>query len=146
MCETAHFKCNIKQSARLSQRILCNEARECPCNSLQPFRTLKDYFTEGSSGVCVWGIGSKQNTGVSKANSASSHIWLKTKLRIDPESLERESRCIDASIFSPTPSVTVTVGMRWTSWVQGNWASLLRDAGFQHGQVSRNINIHWKLT
>ncbi len=38
---------------------------------------IKDYFTEGSSGVCVWGIGSKQNTGVSKANSASSHIWLK---------------------------------------------------------------------
>ncbi len=35
-------------------------------------------------------------------NSASSHIWLKTKLRInseilriDPESLERELRCID---------------------------------------------------
>ncbi len=49
MGETAHFK----QSARLSERILCNEARECPCNSLQPFRTLKDYFTEGSSGVCV---------------------------------------------------------------------------------------------
>ncbi len=40
MGETAHFKCNIKQSARLSQHILCNEARECPCNSLQPFRTL----------------------------------------------------------------------------------------------------------
>ncbi len=60
----------------------------------------------------VWGIGSKQNTGVSKANTASSHIWLKTKLRIDseilrldPESLERESRRIDGSIFSPTPSV-----------------------------------------
>ncbi len=29
--------------------------------------------------------GSKQNTGVCKANSASSHIWLKTKLRIDSE-------------------------------------------------------------
>ncbi len=65
---------------------------------------MKDYFTEGSSGVCVcvWGIGNKQNTGVSKANSASSHIWLKTMLRIysdilriDPESLERELRCID---------------------------------------------------
>ncbi len=27
--------------------------------------------------MCVWGIGSKRNTGVSKANSASSHIWLK---------------------------------------------------------------------
>ncbi len=80
--ETAHFKCNVKQSARLSQRILCSEARECPCNSLQPFRTLKDYFTEGSSDVCVRGIGSKQNTCVSKANSASSHIWLKTELRI----------------------------------------------------------------
>ncbi len=26
--------------------------------------------------VCVWGIESKQNTGVSKANSASSYIWL----------------------------------------------------------------------
>ncbi len=38
--ETAHFKCNIKQSACLSQRILCNEARECPCNSLQTFQTL----------------------------------------------------------------------------------------------------------
>ncbi len=52
--------------------------------------------------VCERGIGSKQNAGVSKANSASSHIWLKTKLiidseilRIDPVSLERESRCID---------------------------------------------------
>ncbi len=51
--------------------------------------------------MCERGIGSKQNTGVSKANSASSHIWLKTKLRIDskilridPESLERELRCI----------------------------------------------------
>ncbi len=60
---------------------------------------MKDYFTEGSSGVrvcvcvcvCVRGIGSKQNTGVSKANSASTHIWLKTNLRIDRESLERES-------------------------------------------------------
>ncbi len=67
---------------------------------------------ESSSGVCVWGIGSKQNTCVSKANSASSHIWLKTKLiidseilRIDPESLERELRCMDGSIFSPTPIV-----------------------------------------
>ncbi len=43
-------------------------------------------------------------------NSALSHIWLKTKLRIDseilkidPESLERESGCIDGSICSPTP-------------------------------------------
>ncbi len=61
---------------------------------------MKDNFTEGLSG------GSKQHTGVSKANSSSSHIWLKTKLRIyseilriDPESLERESRCIDESIF-----------------------------------------------
>ncbi len=60
------------------------------------------------------GIGSKQNTGVSKADSESSHIWLKTKLRIDseilridPESLERESRCID--FFSPTPSFYVAV-------------------------------------
>ncbi len=52
---------------------------------------MKDYFTEGSSGVCVWGIGSKQNKGVSKANSASSHIWLKTKLRIDSEILRIES-------------------------------------------------------
>ncbi len=44
-------------------RILCNEACECPCNSLQSFPTLwKVIFTEGSSGVCVWGIGSKQNT------------------------------------------------------------------------------------
>ncbi len=62
---------------------------------------MKDYSTEGSSGVCVWGIGSKQNTGVFKANSASPHIWLKIKLRIDsdPELLERESRCIDGSIF-----------------------------------------------
>ncbi len=42
---------------------------------------------EGLSGVCVWGIGSKQNTGISKANLASSHIWLKTKLRIDSEIL-----------------------------------------------------------
>ncbi len=39
----------------------------------------------------------------------SSHIWLKTKLRIDseilridPESLERESRWID--FFPPTPN------------------------------------------
>ncbi len=61
--------------------------------------------------VCVRGIGSKQNTGVSKANSASSYIWWKTKLRIDSEiltidrvSFERKSRCIDGSIFSPTPS------------------------------------------
>ncbi len=75
---------------------------------------MKYYFTEGSSGVCVCvcerGIGSKQNMGVSKANSASSHIWLKTKLRInseilriDPESLERESLCIDGSIFFSHP-------------------------------------------
>ncbi len=53
------------------------------------------YFTEGSSGVCVWVTVSQQNTGVSKANSASSPIWLKTKLRIDPELLERESRWIN---------------------------------------------------
>ncbi len=71
---------------------------------------MKDYFTEGSSGVCVWGIGIKQNMGVSKANSASMPIWLKTKLRIDSEklktdreSLERESRCIDGSIFFSHP-------------------------------------------
>ncbi len=45
---------------------------------------MKDYFTEGSSGVCVcvwvWGIRNKQNTGVSKANSASSHIWVNLSL------------------------------------------------------------------
>ncbi len=52
---------------------------------------MKDYFTEGSSGVCVWGIGSKQNTGVSKANSASSHIWLKT---ISSESILKFSETI----------------------------------------------------
>ncbi len=70
---------------------------------------MNDYFTEGSSGVCVWGIGRKQNTGVSKANQVASHIWLKTKLRIDseiitidPETLKRESRCIDGYIFPPT--------------------------------------------
>ncbi len=40
MGETAHFKCNIKLSTRLLQRILCNEAHESPCNSLQPFRNL----------------------------------------------------------------------------------------------------------
>ncbi len=48
---------------------------------------MKDYFTEGSSVVCVWGIGSKQNTCVYKVNSVSSHIWLKTKLRINSEIL-----------------------------------------------------------
>ncbi len=71
---------------------------------------MKYYFTEGSSGVCVGGIGSKQNPGVSKAIYSSSHIWLKTKLRInseilriDPESLERESRCIDGFIFFSHP-------------------------------------------
>ncbi len=67
---------------------------------------MKDYFTEGSSGVCVWGIGSKQNTCVSKANTASSHNWLKTKLRIDPESLERKIAMQSfESIFSPTPNI-----------------------------------------
>ncbi len=46
--------------------------------------------------------------GCSKANSALSHIWLKTKLRIhseilriDPESLERESRWINFSFLPP---------------------------------------------
>ncbi len=63
---------------------------------------MKYYFTEGSSGVCMWRIGSKQNMAVYKAKSASSYIWLKTKLRIDseilrldPESSERESRWIE---------------------------------------------------
>ncbi len=28
---------------------------------------MKDYFTEGSSGACSWGMGSKQHMGVSKA-------------------------------------------------------------------------------
>ncbi len=71
---------------------------------------------EGPSGACVWGIGSKQNTGVSKSNLASSHIWLKTKLRIDSEilriyleSLEREPRCIDESIFSPNPYIFINI-------------------------------------
>ncbi len=43
--------------------------------------------------------------------TASSHICLKTKLRIDseifiidPESLKKESGCIDGSVFSPTPT------------------------------------------
>ncbi len=58
---------------------------------------MKYCFTEGSSAVCVWGIGNKQT--VSKANTASLHIWLKKInseiLRIDPKSLERDSRCID---------------------------------------------------
>ncbi len=76
---------------------------------------MKDYFTEGSSGVCVWGIGSKQNTGVSKANSASSHIWLKTKLRIDPWNSQNRSRivgeriamhrCIDFFFLPPLSSM-----------------------------------------
>ncbi len=78
-----NVKCNIKQSMRLSQCILCNEACECACNSLQPFRTFRILFYGRFEWcMCVWGIGSKQNTGVSKANSASAHIWLKTELRI----------------------------------------------------------------
>ncbi len=52
--------------------------------------------------LCVRENGSKRQTGVSKANSVSSHIWLKTKLRIDSEILSwRENR--DGSLFSPTP-------------------------------------------
>ncbi len=43
----------------------------------------------------VWGIGSKQNTGVSKANSALSHIWLKTKLRIDSEILRIDQQSLE---------------------------------------------------
>ncbi len=84
MGETAHFKCNIKQSAYLSQRIQCNEARECPCNSRQTFQTLWKIILRKVRVVYVCEeLEKKQNTGVSKANLASSHIWLKTKLRID---------------------------------------------------------------
>ncbi len=59
---------------------------------MKPLNVLVIHFNiyklmKGSSGVCVWVIGSKQNTGVSKANPASSHIWLKTKLKIDSEIL-----------------------------------------------------------
>ncbi len=71
---------------------------------------MKDYFTEGSSGVCVWGIVSKQNTGVSKANSASSHIWLKTKLRIDSEILRIDPESFKNAMhqyFSPTPNIYI---------------------------------------
>ncbi len=73
---------------------------------------MKDYFTEGSSGVCVRNR-KQAEYGFSRANSASSHFWLKTKLRIDseilridPESLERESRWID---FFPTFKVRLEV-------------------------------------
>ncbi len=62
----------------------------------------------------------KQNTGVSKANTASSHIWLKTKLRIHseilripPESLESKSRCIDGSIYSPNPIAPLLQSITW---------------------------------
>ncbi len=51
--ETTHFKCNIKQSARLSQRILYNEARECTWNSRQPFRTLRIIILQKVRVVCV---------------------------------------------------------------------------------------------
>ncbi len=88
-------------------------AHECPCNSLQPFRTLWKIILRKVWGVYVCEeLEASRITGFSKANSASSQIWLKTKLRIDyeiliidPESLERESRCIDGSIFSPTPNL-----------------------------------------
>ncbi len=69
---------------------------------------MKYYFTEGSSGVCVGGIGSKQNPGVSKANYSSSHIWLKTKLRINSELIQNRWRenhdALMDFFFSPTPS------------------------------------------
>ncbi len=48
--------------------------------------------------VCV--IGSKQKTGVSKA-AQSSHIWLKTKLRIDSEILNYLSILINTIISGP---------------------------------------------
>jgi len=105
MGESAHFKCNIKQSARLSQHVCAMK----PVNVLIICFNLSElyeilFYERFEWCMCVRGIGSKQHTGVSKANSASSPIWLKTKprmdseiLRIDPESLERESRCIDFS-------------------------------------------------
>ncbi len=43
---------------------------------------------------------------VSKANSASSHIWLKTKLRIDSEILRIVGERIAMDrFFSPTPNI-----------------------------------------
>ncbi len=68
---------------------------------------MKDYFTEGSSGVCV------RNWKQAEYGFSKSHFWLKTKLwidseilRIDPESLERESRWIFFfSTFNVTPEV-----------------------------------------
>ncbi len=60
----------------------------------------------------------KQNTGVSKANTASSHIWLKTKLRIHseilripPESLESKSRCI--YLFSHSYRTPLLQSITW---------------------------------
>ncbi len=105
MCSLTSFsKHLLKMGVRATglqsfKHVILHPVQWSPCSSTFP-NFMKDYFIEGS--VCVWGNESKQNTGVSNKNSASSHIWLKTKLRIDseilridPESLERESRWID---------------------------------------------------
>ncbi len=68
------------------------------------------YFTEGSSGVCVGGIGSKLNTGVSKVNSASSHIWLKTKLIIASETLRIDRESFSESIIFSHPYLEHILG------------------------------------
>ncbi len=104
--ETAHFKCTIKQNVHLSW--LTAHPVQWSCFN---FSELYERLFYERFKWCVWGIGSKQHTGVSKANSASSHIWLKTELRIDseilridPESLEKESEWIN---FFPLPPLSV---------------------------------------
>ncbi len=41
-----------------------------------------------------------QHTGVSKANSAPSHIWLKTKLRIDSEIQRIDSESLESESYN----------------------------------------------
>ncbi len=99
-----HTSSVTSNKALLSQRIRCNEARECPCNSLQPFLNLWKIILWKVRVVYVWGIGNKQHTGVSKANSTSSHILLKTELRIIGERI-----AMDLFFFLILPPLIYTV-------------------------------------
>ncbi len=96
---------STQTNARLSQRILCNEARECPCNSPKPFRTLWKIILQKVRVVYM----------SEELEASRIRVFLKQTQRqrtsgskLSSESVQnrwRENR--DASIYSPTPIVTL---------------------------------------
>ncbi len=97
-------------------------------------KLIKDYFTEGFS-WCMWGIESKQHMAVSKANSASSHIWLKTS----PELILKFSELIQNRLREMNRYIVMYFSNSNVHLISNTWP-------FLHDRNAATIVNHWIWT